>query len=463
MSDARNHTFRCPRCGKEMSYDAGMDMLWCPDPECGMAVRRTSTGGTGQDSAGYASSGGGGRGSARWPVEPEDAWPEEPPRRGRKALIFLGAIATVVAVLAMVYSPLLWPKRPVISISPDTVSFNDFSGDGALPQAFAIQNDGKGALEWSIDTDASWLTIQPLTGTLEEGVQVVTLRADIGGMAPGTYEAICTVSGVRAYNTPQEVNIVLELREPPEARAMKEMLGENVELFYGLQPPYVSGPTGTEIELLDNDAAADGTWDALVQFLVEDYTDESPYIEDLQMCGSFAETLHNNAEAAGIRSAWVSIDILGQEVGHALNAFVTTDRGLVFVDCTGEDASAVSAVGGDAGTCDYDKAAYVQVGKPYGLVSIEYAESSSYVFYERYLTAWESYVAELEDYNALVDEYNTLVGGRTLVAGSAEARRAQRLHGDIQSRRIELEIQQEVIGQCQWTSVGTVERIEIYW
>ena len=463
MSDARSQTFRCPRCGKEMSYDASMDILWCPDPECGTVVRRTPVHETVGVSGGHVGRGSSGHGSARWPVEPEEAWPEERPRRGRQVVIFLGALATVVAVLAMVYSPLLWPKRPVISLSPSAVSFSDFSGDGALPQAFAIQNDGKGKLEWDVATNVPWLSAEPASGTLDEGVQVVMLRADIAGLPAGTYEAVCTVNGVKAYNTPQEVSVVLELRSPPEARAMQEMLGENSELFYGVQPPYVSGPTGDNIQLVDNDEATDVTWSHLMQFVLEDPTDESPYVQDVQMCGSFAETLHNNAEAAGIRAAWVSIDIMGQDIGHALNAFVTTDRGLVFVDCTGEDPSAVVAVGMETGSCDYDKAAYVQVGKLYGLVSIEYAESSSYVFYEQYAAAWEVYVSDLDAYNALVDEYNAFVGGRTIIAGSADARKAKLLHADIQSRRVDLEIQQEVIGQCQWNSVGVIERIEIYW
>jgi len=447
-----------------MSYDAGMDILWCPDPECGTAIRREAVHAGASGSTLFGPGGAYPRGAGRWPVElDEEPWPEERPRRGKQIVILLGVLATVVAVLAMAYSPLLWPKRPVISVSPGTVSFNDFSGDGALPQAFAIRNDGKGTLNWSIVTDASWLAIEPTSGALEEGVQVVTLRADIAGLPAGTHEAVCTVSGVKAYNTPQEVNVVLELRDPPEARAMKEMLGENAELFYDVQPPYVSGPTGDKIQLVNNDSAGDVDFDSLVQFIIEDYTDESPYIENLQMCGTFAQTLHNNAEAAGIRAAWVSIDIFGQEVGHALNAFVTTDKGLVFVDCTGEDSTAVAALGVEAGSCDYDKAAYVQVGRPYGLISIEYAASASYSFYVQYAAAWESYVSDLEDYNALVDEYNAFVGGRTLIAGSADARRSKRLFSDIQSRRIELEIQQELIGQCQWTSIGTVERIEIYW
>jgi len=463
LSEPRDHTFRCPRCGKALSYDAAMGLLWCPDPDCATVVPRPggapADSGLHPETSLYRSV----QRPGRWPVEDGPEWPEEKQGRGRRVVLFLGALVTAVAVLAMALSPLLWPKRPVISLSPGIVSFNDFSGEGALPQAFAIQNDGKGTLEWNIEIDAHWLWAEPSSGTLDDGVQVVVLQADIAGMAPGTYDAVCTVNGVRAYNTPQDLKVVLELRNSPEARAMQEDLGGNAELFYDTQPPYVSGPTGVMIQLVNNDAATDVSWDYLMQFVLEDYTDESPYIEDLQMCGSFAETLHNNAEAAGIRAAWVSIELEGQEIGHALNAFVTSDRGLVFIDCTGEDSSSLVVAGVEPGSCDYDKVAYVQVGEPYGLVSVRYAKLPSYLFFSEYSAAWERYMDDLNRYNALVDEYNSLVGGRTLVAGSPEAGAARRLYGEIQVLRVDLEVQQELLGQCQWNSLGIVKRVEIYW
>ncbi|HID42535.1 MAG TPA: hypothetical protein EYP30_01960 [Archaeoglobaceae archaeon] len=51
--------------------------------------------------------------------------------------------------------------------------------------------------------------------------------------------------------------------------------------------------------------------------------------------------LHNNAEVNGIRAGFVEIDLVGREP-HALNVFNTTDRGIVFVDCTGIDDRKVS-------------------------------------------------------------------------------------------------------------------------
>ena len=98
-------------------------------------------------------------------------------------------------------------------------------------------------------------------------------------------------------------------------------------------------------ELVNNSKATDVTFAQLQDFLLKDKTDQNYYVEGdytayTYMCGDFAKDLHNNAEKAGIRSAWVGIKLapsltnpLG--LGHAVAAFKTTDRGLIFIDDTG--------------------------------------------------------------------------------------------------------------------------------
>ena len=123
--------------------------------------------------------------------------------------------------------------------------------------------------------------------------------------------------------------------------------------------------TGKFIVLINNKNAADPTYAQLVSFLKSDKTDEYPYIDtnnapdtyygtakshvDLSriqniidgaaqpdnpdVCSDFAERLHNDAEMDGIRCAYVSVDL---STGlHALDAFQTTDKGLIYIDDTG--------------------------------------------------------------------------------------------------------------------------------
>ena len=455
--------FRCPRCGKELRYDVGMGLWWCPDVECGTVLRR--------ESVGQGPTGGGVGLPHRQGVSDTESsrtddgeeWRPEKRHVGWRILVGLVMLVTVVAVLAMTLSPLVWPRGPVLSVSPTHITFVDDSGASVMPQAFAIQNDGKGQLDWRVTSDVPWLVADPAGGYLDGELQVVTLRADITGLSVGEHVGVCTVAADGARNSPQVVGVTLRVEQTPEERALRSLMGEGVEVFYDEQPPYVVGPTGVAIGLVNNGLAVDVSWNQLVDFVARDDTDESLYIQDLRMCGSFAEALHNNAEAAGIRCAWVSIDIAGQEIGHALNAFLTTDKGIAFVDCTGEDTSFVATVGAGEGSCDYDKTAYVQVGQEYGLISLDRAESSDYSFYVEYSKGWVDYLAELEEFNALADEYNALVEGRTLIAGSSEARKAQRLRDDLQRRWVDLEVQQELLGPCRWDSIGVVEHVELYW
>ncbi|MEE8469921.1 MAG: hypothetical protein V3S51_01175, partial [Dehalococcoidia bacterium] len=116
---------------------------------------------------------------------------------------------------------------------------------------------------------------------------------------------------------------------------------EGVSVYYGKEPPYVRTECSDcepddWIQLVDNENAADPTWQELVAFLVSDETDKRPYVPGVYVCGGFAEDLHNNAEAAGIKASWVALDFEDDSVGHALNVFNTTDRGYVYIDSTGE-------------------------------------------------------------------------------------------------------------------------------
>jgi len=123
--------------------------------------------------------------------------------------------------------------------------------------------------------------------------------------------------------------------------------------------------SGDFIVLINNKNATDPTYSQLINFVQSDKTDQYPYIltnrifssyygtaeshvdliniqniidgikepSNPDVCADFAERLHNDAEMAGIRCAYVSIDL--STGSHALNAFQTTDRGLVYIDDTG--------------------------------------------------------------------------------------------------------------------------------
>ena len=86
------------------------------------------------------------------------------------------------------------------------------------------------------------------------------------------------------------------------------------------------------------------SWEELEAFLLKDDTDKMEYVFPTTVCEDFAKKLQKNAKEAGWRCAFVSVQLDGYPdwanlgipsyTGHACNAFETTDRGLVYIDCT---------------------------------------------------------------------------------------------------------------------------------
>ena len=87
--------------------------------------------------------------------------------------------------------------------------------------------------------------------------------------------------------------------------------------------------------LVNNPNAKDPTYDQLVNFIKSDETDKIPYSQNYQ-CDQSARDVHNHAEAAGIRAGYVSIDLTNPNDQQFCDAFQTTDKGLVYIDCTGD-------------------------------------------------------------------------------------------------------------------------------
>lgn len=154
----------------------------------------------------------------------------------------------------------------------------------------------------------------------------------------------------------------------PSHHPVRNMIGPS----HAVDPVKASGEPVT---LINNESSTDPTWNELISFLKIDDTDRILYQDDTYASFDFAERLHNNAEKAGIRASFVVIDFYDNNEVHALNAFETTDKGLTYVDCTG---SLVKLQELDS----FDKIAYVQKGKKYGLISIYYTDSPDYSFYE---------------------------------------------------------------------------------
>jgi hypothetical protein len=245
------------------------------------------------------------------------------------------------------------------------------------------------------------------------------------------------------------------------------------------------GGDGEPIELINNPDATNPTYAELVAFIEADTTDTKDYIEEsfrdwhkAYVCADFAEEVHNNAETAGIRAAWVGIDIEGEDEGHALNAFETTDRGLVYIDCTGANPGGLGAAiteplitellkqyghAPPPEPASWDTVAFIGIGKKYGRIDIAQAESLSYSYYEEYMQKWQEFESKLEAYNKEVELYNQEISGKVYIIGSAEDIRMTAWEARLEEEGQALDKLVEELGEGYYEQVGIVKDIHIHW
>ncbi len=221
---------------------------------------------------------------------------------------------------------------------------------------------------------------------------------------------------------------------------------------------------GEPLKLHENALARDPSWQELRTFVLNDNTDEHQYVPDSFVCADFAAMLHDRAEAAGIRAAYVSVD-LADGPGHALDAFNTTDRGLVFIDCNGPGLNIATSEAIDSRDVrsDYDKVAYVSTGHEYGLISLDRASQFSYAFYEQREQQWQDYKQQAELYKAKSDAYAQALGGRTVVSDPAEHARIEAMYRELQALRKDLEAREAVLGSYRWEPMGIVTSFYVHW
>lgn len=193
------------------------------------------------------------------------------------------------------------------------------------------------------------------------------------------YEAI---SSENQLLQDQVDNLQRDLQKAQEELKLYQDSG--ISVYSNEQPLVTKNWAMDEVVIINNMIAHNPTWDELMIFLEQDDTDSRLY--GPLLCGGFAELVHNNAEKAGISAAFVAIDF-EEGVGHALNAFNTIDRGLVYIDCTGEIPQPVYptflyVVIGDTDDCD--TIAYIKIGKPIGHINIGLPYGIDYNDYEQW-------------------------------------------------------------------------------
>ena len=104
--------------------------------------------------------------------------------------------------------------HPEIQVTPTNLNFNAQSG-GADPaqKEIYILNTGSDTLQFSVEPDASWISVNPSSGTSKGQQKKVRVSVQTAGMATGTYNGNILVSDPNATNSPQKVKVNLTISE----------------------------------------------------------------------------------------------------------------------------------------------------------------------------------------------------------------------------------------------------------
>ncbi|MBA7485920.1 hypothetical protein ES707_21472 [subsurface metagenome] len=117
------------------------------------------------------------------------------------------------------------------------------------------------------------------------------------------------------------------------------------QVAYSVHGTYVESAVSSEsVDSNSQDIALKNpTFQELKDFILSDPTSHNEFILNQYECRHFATDVNNNAEAEGLRAAFV---LLGYDRGqHAVIAFDTVDRGLVYIEPQ-TDAAIHPEVGG---------------------------------------------------------------------------------------------------------------------
>lgn len=98
---------------------------------------------------------------------------------------------------------------PTIGLNPTNLAFSVTQGDANPVHTVDISNAGNGAFDWSVSSTAPWLVFSPSSGSSGDAPTAFTARANLSGLAAGTYSGTITIVGVDAVNSPQVVPVTL--------------------------------------------------------------------------------------------------------------------------------------------------------------------------------------------------------------------------------------------------------------
>lgn len=104
-------------------------------------------------------------------------------------------------------------SEPYLGLPAGPIQFVAIGGEGDPDsQVITVRNLGGGSLDWTVVSDQPWLTVSPESGSAPSDV---TLSVDTAGLSTGAWSATLTFTAPAASNSPQHLQVQLNIIEVP--------------------------------------------------------------------------------------------------------------------------------------------------------------------------------------------------------------------------------------------------------
>jgi len=151
-------------------------------------------------------------------------------------------------------------KEPSIDLNKDSLSFSFVKGSSnPPPQSFSIRNFGLGTLNYQINSDMSWVSLSPNSGSSNGEWDEIQVSVDATPLDPGDYYAKITISSAEADNSPQQVNVSLQVSKSGGGGNASIQLNKSSMKFVNDTPQYFKIRNGGQ-GILTYDIKTNRTW-----------------------------------------------------------------------------------------------------------------------------------------------------------------------------------------------------------
>jgi hypothetical protein len=135
---------------------------------------------------------------------------------------------------------------PSLVVDPSGIERTDAIAGGPVEVALLVINEELGPMDWSIQANSPWITVEPQSGTSTAAQpSQVTVTLDPAGMGAGLHQAELTVEAPEAVNSPATVAVDWTLADlptisvAPKSLTFKSWLGgpnPDAQVFYITNP-----------------------------------------------------------------------------------------------------------------------------------------------------------------------------------------------------------------------------------